>query len=222
MAKERGVTVTVTRTLTTPGGRTYNIKRIQPFARLIKDSIVEATAPALRILAEESREYILDRLFAGKPQLPSRIPTGLNPTPVDRPKILRAANIPTAARQAFKHKPLKDYVVQRKADRGYDLRKLIETGALAESIEVFKGERSKGGTYYMLRLKKGFHGGADPRSGRITNLMLARVHEFGSAKHRIPPRPIWKPASRAIIARFRQLAPTISADILRAILRSIR
>ena len=80
--------VKVTSTVTSPGGRTLKVKRVANLLKLVESSI-EATTVQNRVLAEESRELIVDRVFAGTPTPPGiRI--------AQRPPRLRAVRMPTA------------------------------------------------------------------------------------------------------------------------------
>jgi len=50
-----------------PDGRWVRTKRIPALAPLLPRAAVQASATQSRVLAEESRELLLDRVFAGKP-----------------------------------------------------------------------------------------------------------------------------------------------------------
>jgi hypothetical protein len=190
------------------------VKKVPQLATIVHRSTVEATANQLRVLAEETREVILDRLFAARPQAPAG-------ATVARPRRIRES--PSGfARPPFRHRALTDKHVRKKARQGNDGRKLIETGDYANSIEVFKGQQKASGTYYMVRPAPRPHDGADPSSGPISQAMLARVHEFGSARHGIPARPHWGPAVRFVLARFTEVRRGVRAAVLRAVLREVQ
>lgn len=195
-------------------GRRVPVKRVPNLVPILEDSRVEATAIQLRVLAEESRDIILDKLFAGRPQAPGEVI-------LSQPRRLRQPQELGRDRAPFDHPPLTRKHARLKAREGLDGRTLLMTGDYVENgIEVFKGEQQSG-VYYMVRPAVGKHEGFDPKSGPITYRRLAMVHEFGSAKHRIPPRPHWRPAAEAIIARFERTRRTVRALQLRSMLRRI-
>jgi hypothetical protein len=199
------------------GKKTLPVKKVPNLAPILakKDrgapevmrSTVSATVDQLRVLAEESRELVLDRLFAARAQAPASIV-------VTRPARV-APSIKTASRAPYRHRALTQKWVQRKARDSQDGRKLIATGDYAQGIEVFKGKQASG-VYFIVRPADRKH---VPSGLRLP--MLARVHEFGSAKHKIPPRPHWGPAVRDVRDAFAGARPTIRAEAARRLLRRI-
>lgn len=185
------------------------VKRVPTLAPLLPRAAVEATATQLRVLAEESRELLLDRIFAARPRAPGR-------AVVDRPPRARLPKVPTAPRRAFPFAPLSKRHRQYKARHGQDGRILVATGDYVEGIEVFRGEQVGGGVYYMVRPAARTH---EPSGLRLTT--IARILELGSARHKIPARPHWSPTVRDVIRRFEQEAPTVRAKALRTSLRQI-
>lgn len=196
------------------------VKRVYDFAPVLHRSAMDATATQLRVIAEEVRELILDKLFAG-PLF--RDPPGAERR-VNRPKVLRRSNMMREARRPYRHPPLAERTRERKANRdnALDGRKLIETGAYVEGIEVLRTERKDTGVVYRVRPAPRPHEGFDPNSGPISHRMLARVHEFGSQRHNIPARPHWGPAIRAAMRTFDRLPWEVQALALREALRGIR
>jgi len=205
------------------GDKVFKVRKVSNLVSLVKSSM-EATAHQNRVLAEETRELIIDRLMAALPQAPAR-------DQVDRPERLRRPDISTVNRAPFssnEHPPLAESTVRRKARLGLDGRKLIETGELIGSIEIFRGVE-KGQPYYMVRLEPRQHRGSkSPNAeehGRgptaISLNRLMRMHEFGTS--RMPARPTWRPVSREIIDYWLGLPhrETIKAAALRALLRGI-
>jgi hypothetical protein len=190
------------------GGQRVPVKKVMSIAPVLARATAEATATQLRVLAEETRELILDKLFAGPGRAVVQRPLKIRPAP------------PGANRTPFRHRALSERHARKKERKGLDGRKLIETGNYLENIEVFRGEQQSG-VYFMLRPKRAKHVGEDPSSGEISFATLARVHEFGSARHGIPARPHWGPAIRAALRRFRQLPAEVRAAALRAALREI-
>lgn len=201
------------------GGKDLPIKKVPnlvPFlakkhrgAPEVMRTTVEATAVQLRVLAEESRELILDRLFAAKPQAPAK--EKVRRPPRKRPSMRTAPRIPFK-----KHRALTQKWIQRKAEDSMDGRKLIATGDYVRGIEVKKATQAGGGVYYYVRPADRKH-----RPSGIMLTKLARVHEFGSRKHKIPPRKHWGPAVNDIRRSLAGHAADIRADALRRLLRSV-
>jgi hypothetical protein len=192
------------------GRRTLPVKKVPQLGPLVARSMVQATAPQLRVLAEESRELIRDRLFAAVPQAPGRVV-------VARPPISRAPNIPPVTRNAARLQRLSRRAVRTKVRRGEDGRILIATGdAFANGIEVFQGKQASG-VYYMVRPEQRTH---LPSGMQLSALF--KLHEKGSARRKIPARPVWGPALRQIIAMFRAQRERIRAEALRLVLRQVQ
>lgn len=207
--KRNRTAVTRVRSVVTPSGRQVRVKRIPSLMPLLPRAAVDVTATSSRVLSEEGRELLLDRLFAAAPQAPAR-------RRVQRPPRIRRASPELGTRRPFPHTPLSVPYVKRKARENLDGRKLIATGEYVEAIEVFRGEQRYGGVYYMVRLRSGRH-----YSG-LTYNELARILELGSAAQKLPARPHWGPTVRAVVTRFRQFRPDIQAAVLRQALERIR
>lgn len=197
--------------LTTREGREL-VKRTGPDGKELIESfhirlyrrLEEMTAVQLRVIAEESREMVLDRLYAAKPQAPGA-------ATVARPERERRPDIPTADRKPFRHAPLAPSTVERKAAADQDGRKLIASGEYTYGIEVFKGTEN-GVTYYTVRPKPGKH----PDAG-VTHRVLAAFHEFGTSK--MPKRPHWGPVLAVVKDIVKKRRKKIRADALRKALR---
>jgi len=159
---------------------------------------------------------IIDRLMVTPPQRPGVISVG-------RPKRLRRATGPMADRRPFVFRPLQHWYVQKKIRYGLDGRFLIAAGDYIRGIEVFKGKQASG-VYYMVRPAQRVHAPSEVSSTTkpIMLKLLARVLEFGSRKHHVPPRPHWRPVLRAIIGRARFIRRDIHAAGLRAALLRLR
>lgn len=197
------------------GGRDVPVKRVPNLAPVIVRSTVEATATHLRVLAEETREMIIDKLMAAPAQ-----PPGV--AVLQRPARLRRPAGPMADRQPFNHTPLRPWYAAAKARFGLDGRFLLATGDYIRGIEVFKGKQASG-IYYMVRPASREHVPSEVSSTTpIMLAKLARVLEFGSAKHRVPPRPHWRPVLRAVLGRARFIRRNIYAAGLRAALQRLR
>jgi hypothetical protein len=187
------------------------------FAPVLQRAMVEATATQLRVVAEEAKELLIDKVMAGRPAAGTQ-------ERVDRPGRTAAArdDIPVSERRAFRHPPLSERTVARKRHHELDGRRLIETGHYIENIEVKRGEQRESGVNYIVRMRPIQHEGWSPHSGQITLKQLARVLEFGSAVHNIPPRPHWGPVIRSTIQRFQQMPASVLAEALRQALRQLR
>lgn len=210
-------------------GRTRRTSRAN-IAALVKDVFVTATTEQLRVTAEEAHELILDRLYAAAPQKPvTSARTGPVPEAqkvIARPRPIRGQKGDTfdvgpliKGRRAVRHKHLRQWWVRYKARRSQDGRKLIATGPLTHSLEIFKGKQG-GLTYYILRPIEDVH---NTGRGNISYRKLWKVHEFGSRSTRVPKRPIWGPVAEQIAqainsSRYRQ---RLKASALRASLRRI-
>lgn len=191
------------------------VTRTGPDGREIIDSFIirlveatrEATLTQLRVLAEESRELILDRLYGQTPQRPGQVR-------VDRPRPLRRSEIPFADRRPASLRRLAERTVEDKVRKREDGRKLIATGEYTYGIEVFKGKR-QGETYYTVRPKPGLH-----PTRRIPHRILAALHEFGTS--RMPKRPHWGPVLRVVERVLRERGPDVRAVALRTAIREVR
>ena len=198
------------------GGRRLPVKRVHHFAPVLARSMVEATAVQLRVVAEEAKELLIDKVMAGAPARGTQ-------ARVERPtRTAGRGDIPAAERRAFRHEPLSERAVARKRRHELDGRRLIETGHYIENIEVKRGVQAGSGVNYIIRPRPIRHRGFDPDSGSITLKQLARTLEFGSARHNIPARPHWGPVIRATIRRVQRLPANVRAEALRRALRGLR
>lgn len=182
-------------------------ERIESFVIVAYQQLREATLTQTRILAEESRDLILDRLYNQTPQAPGQ-------AVVTRPRRLRRSDIPTTDRRPASLRRLSERTVQDKAAAGQDGRKLIKTGAYTYGIEVFKGAKS-GVPYYTVRPKPGPH-----PERKIPHRVVAAIHEFGTSS--TPKRPHWGPALRTIKRVLRERGPEVRAVALRTAIREVR
>lgn len=187
-------------TRTGPDGR----ERIESFHAVLYRKLREATLTQIRVIAEESREIILDKLFAAPPA------RGMQARAV-RPRRLRRQEIRGVDRRPYRHTALAKRTVEKKKASREDGRKLIATAAYAYGIEVFKGTRG-GEPYYTVRPKPGKH----PERG-VTHRVLAGMHEFGTTK--MPKRPHWGPALRMVRQVLQAQGPEVRAKALREAIR---
>ena len=194
------------------GTRWVRVRTVPRLAPVMRTAQVTASAIQLRVMAEEARELLIDRLMAASPQPPGR--RHKEPMPA-----LRRSEMPFSERTPYDHEPLSEAWVKRKAREEMDGRKLIATGDYIEGIEVVKGQQRGGGVYYMVRPENRKH---EP-SG-IALSLIARIHEYGTDEGvvpHIPARPHWRPAVHTIIRRFEQQRPTVRAVVLREALRDL-
>jgi hypothetical protein len=195
-------------------GKTIKVERSPKLAPKIVAGAREATGTQLRVLAEETRQIIVDRAFAGAPQAPGRIVLGA-------PGWFRRRDIPGVDRKALRYKKLSLAHVLRKRVLGLDGRIFIASGDYLKNIEVLPGVRSRSGIQgYIVRMKPRAHKSVFG-SSKILLSLLARVLEFGSRRWKIAPRPHWRPAAQAMQTRFKRLPRDIRAAALRAALRRV-
>jgi len=189
-------------TRTGPDGR----ERVESFHIKMFEQLHAAGLVQIRILAEESRELLLDKLYNQRPQAPGSVVEA-------RPRPLRRADIPIALRRPANLSRLADRTVKDKAAAGQDGRKLVKTGAYTYGIEVFKG--TKGGeVYYTVRPKPGPH----PERG-IPHRVLAAMHEFGTST--MPKRPHWGPVLRTVKRVLQERGTEVRAVALRTAIREV-
>ncbi len=181
---------------------------IASFHFTLIDETVKASVVQMRVLAEESRELILDKAFAG-PVAPGA------EARVTRPPRLRRPDIPTVQRRAYMGmRKLAPSTVQKKIAAEQDGRKLIAEGDYMYGIEVFKGERA-GEVYYTIRPKPGPH----PSAG-VAHRVLAAWLEYGTKK--MPKRPHWSPVRKIVLAVLREQGADVRAVALRTAIRKVR
>lgn len=204
-----GPRVVVTRKVSR-GGRLVSVKRVDAFAPVLaglKPAILEATATQLRVVAEETRELIVDKLFAGKAQ-----PPGF--AVAKRPPPLRPSKYQSLERAAYRFKKLQERYARRKAKLRLDGRILIATADYVGHIDVVRGERSGAGVYYTVRPSPGVH-----KPSKLTYTTIARIHEYGTAT--IPARPHWRPVVTAVHRRAAEIARKLKSDTLRTLVRGV-
>jgi len=190
-------------TRTGPGGK----ERIESFHIVLYEELLDATLVQLRVVAEETRELVIDKLYGGAVAPPgSKV--------VARPRRLRRSRIPSSERRPYKHKKLAKRTVLKKVAAEEDGRRLIATGEYTYGIEVFKGQK-QGQPYYTVRPKPGNHSGR-----KIPHRVLAAMHEFGTST--MPKRPHWAPALRIAKRVLKNQSADVRAVALRKALRRAR
>lgn len=110
--------------------------------------------------------------------------------------------------QRYKWQPLSRDYLASKERRGLDPRIYIATGFFLSNIKIWEDGA-------------GIHVGFEPDavhtpSGLKLNV-LARILEFGSAKARIPARPLWRPAISAIRRRQKDLQRRLRISAARSV-----
>ena len=188
---------------TGPDGRPI----IESFHARLYEQLAEAGLVQIRVLAEESREMILDKLYEGNVRPPGQ-------ASVPRPPRMRRSDIPTSERKPFKLRALADTTVKKKAAAGRDGRRLIESGEYTYGIEVFRGTKN-GVPYYIVRPKPGKHSEAG-----VTHRVLAAFHELGTRT--TPKRPHWGPVLRVMKRTLMERGPDVKAAALRAAVRGVK
>lgn len=198
------------------GNKVVPLKRVPALIPILMDSQMEASAVQLRVISEEARELLIDRIFAAAPQATTG-PHGARLT-ADRPDRLRPVKIKT--RRGPFDPPLaelaKDYA-NRKAREGADGRILLALGDYVEGIEVFRGEQKGGGVYYMVRPEQREH---EPTGVLLSK--LARWLEGGTS--RMEARLHWAPVLRQIKKHLndRRVRRDVRAGALRLAIQEMR
>ena len=195
------------------GGKRIPVKKFRGFAQLVARATLEASAEQSRVLAEETRTLLIDKLLAATPDAPGVAKA------VGKPPQQGAVrtDIPTTERKPFKHEPLAERTIRNKMQRELDARKLIATGAYIEGIEVRKFVLPKVGVAWGVGMADRVH---EP-SG-LPLVALAKILERGSATAKMPARPHWRVVWRNIQRRIREKGLEAQAEGLRRALRGMR
>jgi len=195
------------------GSKRVPVKQVRGFMQMVIRGTLEAAAEQSRVLAEETRELIIDKLLAGAPE-----PPGTNRT-VDKPPRQGSirVDIPTEERNPYKQVPLSPRTVRNKMRRGEDARKLLATGDYINGIEVRKFTMPKIGVMWGVGMEDRNH----VPSG-LPLLTIATILERGSAAANVPPRPHWRVAWRNLKRRIREKGLEARAEGLRRALRAVR
>jgi len=194
-------------------GRRVPVKQVKGFMQLVMQGVLEASAEQSRVLAEETRELIIDKLLAAAPDAP-----GTNTT-VGKPPRQGAVrtDIPTTERKPYKQEPLAERTVRNKIQRGEDARKLLATGDYIRGIEVRKFNLPGLGVMWGVGLAD-----RDHEPSGLPLRVLAEILEKGSASARVPARPHWRTAWRNLKRRVREKGLEAQAEGLRRALRQVR
>jgi hypothetical protein len=177
-------------------------------------ALSDRTLKELRILAETSRQYMVDRIYAGRAQdgnIVTKAPTYPRSTPG------------VGGTEPFELAELTPRYRRRKKRKGLDGRILIASGDYTHSLEVKRVKPKGADAAYVMSLPTKKHIGARfvPKgSKRVTYRQLSLILEFGSAKKKIPARPHWRPTGREMGRRFNRAPAKLSASALRDFLIS--
>ena len=201
VARTRGGVEVVKRT--GPDGK----ELVESFHAKLYEELHAASLVQLRVIAEEARELILDRLYNATPQRPGE-------RRIRRPNALRRPEIMFAERRPAPLARLADRTVQDKVSAKQDGRKLIRTGDYTYGIEVRKGQRGNV-VYYTIRPKPGKHADSE-----LTHRVLAAMLEFGTSK--MPKRPHWNPALLKTKQVLAEQGAYVRAVALRQAIRAVR
>lgn len=194
-------------------GKRVPVKGVRGFMQLVMRGTLEASAEQSRVLAEETRELIIDKLLAAAPDAP-----GTNKI-VPKPKRQGAvrADIPVSERKPYKHLPLAKRTIRNKIGRDEDARKLLATGDYIEGIEVRRFDVPGIGVMWGVGMAD-----RDHEPSGLPLVVIAKILEGGSAKAKVPARPHWRTAWRNIKRRIREKGLEVQAEGLRRALRAAR
>lgn len=128
----------------------------------------------------------------------------------------------------FNHLPLQPFTLAEKRELGQDERILIATGEYLNSIRVVKRVRMRAKenvVSYVVYVPKTIHGrkgwrGEPPRP-TLPLRTIGLIHEFGSMRAGIPPRPHWRPVIEEIKQRFRHVPLDASKKLSAALAATI-
>lgn len=109
-----------------------------------------------------------------------------------------------------------DYLAEKK-ELGLDERMLIATGDYLESIQVVETETRLGGVITFRAVAAPPAGEIHEPSGLEYDL-LARVHEYGSAKARVPARPHWRP----VVGRMKRAKDSLGQGARKATIEEMK
>lgn len=173
--------------------------------------VIQRSLTDLRVFAESSQQYMLDRVYA---QRGRRVST--------KPTLPHTA--PNNAAKPFDLKPLSKRHARFKRKRKLDGRILIASGQIMHELVIQKVVRDGDVTYILTLPNRQHIGSRIVKKGakRITIKQLMAVLEFGSGKRKIPPRPIWRPTAKEMTRRFARAPEKLSANALRSFLKKAR
>jgi hypothetical protein len=170
----------------------------------------------IRILAESSRQYMVDRIYAGKAGASRKVAT----------KPIFPHTQPNSAAKPFMLQPLTKKYRRWKKLKKLDGRLLIALGDYTRALEVKKVKRSGTDVAYLMTISpQKRHKERRPGKKKLQSLtmrQLAAVLEFGSSSRMIPGRPHWKPTAKEMTRRFKKAPDKMLASALRDFLRKAK
>lgn len=203
----RASAVKLIRKVVRGGGKNIKVVKFGQIMTAVVDEVVKASAIHLRVIAQASADILVSKIFAQ----PAR-----GNSVAKRPAPLSVGEGVKGGTQPFPFKRLSKAYARFKFRQGLDGRILLATGDYINAIEVFKSEVKGIGVTYRVRLKPGTH-----RSGMTFN-KLGLIHEFGSARAKIPSRPHWRPVGAEVLKRFRRLPQAVTAAGVRKALSRVK
>lgn len=120
--------------------------------------------------------------------------------------------------QTFDHTPLNERYLEWKKKTKLDTRILVATNDYIRLIEATPTASAESGNEaWAVGPPEGVH---QPSGLRYKD--LAKIHEFGSKKQRIPPRPVWRPVWSVAVRRGQGLLRNIGREAMRTTRRYAR
>lgn len=193
------------------GNRNFSLRTKDLFIPRFVEEIVSATHPQMRVMAEETRDLLIDKIMAGNTH-GYRVKVARTSLPKSRLPGVRSERKPFPFDRTA---PLTEKYLKRKVREGKDPRILIATGRYLEHI-ILERQETKNGVFWRVYIQKG------KTKTEITFNMLARILEFGSASRNIKSRPHWRPTARIIGDRMKRVPDNIRAQALRETLRKLK
>ena len=132
------------------GNRNYTLRSKDLFIPKFVGNIAKATQPQMRVIAEETRDLIIDKIMAGRTRGHSKVVSRAS-LPKSRLPGVRADKRPFPFDRTA---PLQEDYLERKVREGKDPRALIATGAYLEHI-VIERQKTKEGVFWRVFIKKG-------------------------------------------------------------------
>lgn len=202
----RASTVNLVRKVVRGGGRGIKVVKFGQIMPGVVDAVVKASAVHLRVVAQASADLLVNKIFA-QPERGNLV--AHKPEPQSLGKGITGGTTP------FPFKRLSKAYARYKFRNGLDGRILLATGDYINAIEVFRSDTKEATVTYRVRLKPGVH-----NSG-MSFTKLGLIHEFGSARAKIPARPHWRPVGAEVLKRFSKLPQSVRADGIRKALSRV-
>lgn len=216
------------------GRKSYRVKSVGQFMKMVSDSAITGTARELKIAAYGIKDYIIDKLLAQLPLdneirvvRPSEVSTVYPEPPIQKAQepdhslvsnrivLPRESPEPTVRRLPFNLHPLSPRTFLIKKKQKLDTRILIATGDYLRGIVVRRREEPGKGVFYVITVVNRKH-----HESNLTLQKIAKIHEYGTGEYtvrwgnsdvttKIPARPHWRPAweeAKTIVENMGQFA----------------